>query len=587
MGVPLMFVFWKKNFGKKIKRLAKRMTLPKVDVHVDNLMLDLNGPIHNAAQEVYKYGSFAVPERWLGKRPTTKLSPQKLQLEVFEKVCNKIEDLMATVQPSMRLVICIDGPAPLSKQSQQRQRRFRSADESSDDCVFDSCSITPGTQFMDSLYKYIDWYIRKRVSEDKKWQVIETVFSGPNSPGEGEHKAIQYIRYYGNPEESWCINGCDADLIMLALGTHLPNFFILREDMFDDSNEYYCLDIGGSHKHLVDMLQWESSEFEFNPETAVDDFIFLCFLVGNDFLPHIPSVEIIQDGIELILEVYKETGSQFGHITSSVPTQIRFEKRALKMFLTSIGNHEKAQLETKLSRKSAFLPDPLLEEFGTKEKGTKKKGKSGGRERGGTYRLDIEGYREKFWNTHFPTESDGKEVCHQYLEGLQWVISYYMRGVPSWKWLYPYHYAPFAHILARHVDSFEFVRYNRTVPSSPFRQLLSVLPPKSSALLPPPLDSLLTSKSSPLSPFCPEKFHIDMAGKRKEWEGVVILPIVDPEVVGTAYFARVQEVSDKDLARNVAVRTTVYRYSEEFVSCFKSSHGDIKECSVYTQEIDL
>jgi 5'-3' exonuclease len=78
-----------------------------------------------------------------------------------------------------------------------------------------------------------------------------------------------------------------------------------------------------------------------------------------------------------------------------------------------------------------------------------------------------------------------------------------------------------------------------------------------------------------------------MAGKRKEWEGVVILPIVDPEVVGTAYFARVQEVSDKDLARNVAVRTTVYRYSEEFVSCFKSSHGDIKECSVYTQEIDL
>jgi 5'-3' exonuclease len=334
---------------------------------------------------------------------------------------------------------------------------------------------------MDRLTEYVKKFIIKKVQKEE-WKDLDIVFSNEKVPGEGEHKLINYLRDFGNPEETFCIFGMDADLIMLALGlTQFPNFWILRENPANDN--FYYIDIGSIRLKLAELMRWQNTDENFDPEIAINDFVFMCFTVGNDFLPHVPSLEIIQGGVLFMFDVYKKNGKLHGHLTQKINNStVLFRPRSVKHFFLMISEFDKSILEKKLLEKDKFFPDTLLEKHANKCTN-------------GKYSLDMKRYKTEYYSTKCQKRTDAeiKTFCHEYLEGMQWVLSYYTKGVPDWKWCFRHHYAPFAEEISNYIDDFVHVPTKKnSVPSTPFQQLLSVLPPSSCSLIPNPLGLLLT-----------------------------------------------------------------------------------------------
>ena len=558
MGIKKFFGWCRNRFADHIYRLEEKQTIDDLQdefiapVKVDNCMIDMNGLFHQSAQRAFEYGEFK-PQGLL-KRPVKNISFIQRQNKMFADVCKNINSIVEIIRPEKRLILCVDGPAPLSKQSQQRQRRFVSAlHRSENDTTFDSNCLTPGTKFMDLLTKYVDWYIRKQITENLFWSKLEVVYSNEKAVGEGEHKLISFLRKYGDKNESYCIVGADADLIMLVLASQVENFYILRESQQDFP--YYFVDMKNLRKQLVELIVWKSDKHKFDPNQAIIDFVFMCFTVGNDFLPHMPAVEIVEGGIDMMLDIYRNVCQYHGHLTkpSTIFSQ-RFNLVATKVFLGTLGQYEKGILETKYKHRQQFFADELLEKHIDRE----------------TDLLNIDEYQADYYRKNFP-EQDIELICHKYLEGMQWVLSYYTKGVPNWRWKYPYFYAPFASSLAKHIYNFILKPFNLSEPSTPFIQLLSVLPPKSSKLLPAPLADLLSTNSA-LSLYCPEKFTIDLSGVMEEWEGVVILPMIDFDLVKNEFEKRKHLLEPQDQRRNIRGKSFIYKRSNHAIP-FKSKYG--------------
>ncbi|KAG7673428.1 hypothetical protein Ndes2526B_g03127 [Nannochloris sp. 'desiccata'] len=260
--------------------------------------------------------------------------------------------------------------------------------------VFDSNTITPGTPFMHRLSVALQYYVHLRLNADPGWRNVKVILSDANCPGEGEHKIMAYIREQRaqpshDPNTRHCVYGLDADLIMLALSTHEPRFAILREVVFqptggpdrsdpkvaaaaamqqaqesqqDDGNGVNDANNGGDASKpqiakkpyqflmvnvLREYLERELSvpaPFTIDKERLYDDFIFMCFFVGNDFLPHMPTLEIREGAIDLLMVTYRRMLPTLGYLVEGAHVHLD----RVEAFILDVASHEEAIFQKRM-----------------------------------------------------------------------------------------------------------------------------------------------------------------------------------------------------------------------------------------------
>lgn len=570
MGVPGLYNAIERISSESIEEIQKGESY---DREIDYLILDANGLLHNAAQYVYGYGEFARSIDIYSS-----LSSEARDIKVYEVFFKNLVGVTDIVRPKKVLYIAIDGPAPRAKQTQQRQRRYLAVGRTNTN--FNSSSITPGTTFMANLMLYMNYAIRKEMSNNVKWQGIEVIFDPPNSPGEGEHKCLDYIRGLDDSikiTNSFSFFGPDGDLIMLSLSVGIRNMKLLRQDQYRPGI-YKYIDIGGRLSDDILRLYTLRKRGRFSLQTIKNDFVIAGLFVGNDFLPRIQMFVTVGDGLEFMRNIYYRMGGStlsrvingVSHIDmESVTTFVNFlakeEKRLLIEQLTTT-DHRKLPPEGERKYMNVLLLECV-------------------REVNGRYDLDMGMYRTKYYTTKFKfseenIEEDVRKVCHDYLKTLVWVYEYYTNHLIDWQWVYPYHYPPLMQDLSRYLSGggVSIFSFSLGEPTFPFEQLLSVLPPASASLVPEEYRTFLLNPPSEMKEYFPDEYTIDYEGKIKEHESIALIPFLDPKLL-RKWYLRIKK-SARTYKRDELGGKYTFTYDKSTNINYKSRYGTLKNIHI-------
>lgn len=536
MGIPSYFYTIIRSHGDRFFGSKKKCR---------RLFLDLNCCIHGCKNRVLSSFKGDI---------TTHEGNIAFETQVIQEVIRTIIRLCKETNPSELLWIAVDGVVPLAKMVQQRERRSRAVEdrehirkiyESYDRELppqWDSNAITPGTPFMIKMCTVIK---SKLVTISKLTGVAKVQMNGVQTPGEGEQKIFQYMRNHpGEDSESEdVVYGLDADLIILSLLQSIhpkqrSSVSLLREEQAfgklvrdESTGEDVLIRFSASEFAKVIPLEWSGVD----DSSLLMDYIVLMSLMGNDFVPHTPSLTFRAEGMEQILDAYRSVGERLMDISSDIPS-IKWD--VLSKILSRLETGELRTLEedakkTNMIRKRiqmgqvpfrhSIREDPVEQEIAAmdwehlRQSDTIRAGEKDWKYR---YYSQIAGcYGDTITAKHLVLR-----VCNEYLYSIWWCWQYYNGvDVPGDR-CYSFASGPLlgdAAMVAKEwspPDVPEDTMYVRDIPVE--AQLLVVLPRESHKILPRWVQHIAKN--------CPDLYPTSGKlwgyGKRHIWECTAVLP---------------------------------------------------------------
>lgn len=349
------------------------------------------------------------------------------------------------------------------------------------------------------------------------------------------------------------------------------------------------------------------------------------FLVGNDFIPHIPNLHIQTDALPMLFDTYMKTLPKLdGYINEGgylnlprlqiyIENLAKFDRETFSnqyedlKFLetrhqagfnarnddTFSGNQDLLDL-VKATEFEFDSPDEN-DEFNEVFQVEKDSGNDGLND-DEIFEKEFFQHRRNYYVSKLKYEEMTPEVLAEqakcYITALQWTLSYYYHGVQSWGYFYPHHYAPFISDV-RDFKDFK-INFELGKPFLPFQQLMSVLPAGSKDHVPDCYKQLMTHPDSELIDFYPPDFETDLNGKNQEWEAVVLIPFIDEERLLKSLKKYDNDLTPEEKKRNVHGPMYVYTFSSASQGSLEGpenfpSIGSLfcKEEKVYRDEIQV
>lgn len=539
MGIPYYFSYIIKNHSNIIKKI-------KDIKRAENLYLDCNSIIYDSINYLEK-----LPEN-------------VTEDNIIKQVLKNINNYILTINPSNIIFIAFDGVAPVAKLEQQRQRRYKTLYQKNiynrifniNTPKFNTSLITPGTEFMNLLNANIINYF----SAPETYNDNNVILSLSDEIGEGEHKIFNYIRENAKElsESTNIVYGLDADLIMLCMN-HISiskNIYLYREtptfikdiNKSLDPNSCYLLDMAELSFTISNNMCQDIISVTNNPEdkykNTIYDYIFLCFLLGNDFLPHFPSINIRTGGIHKLLNAYQST---IGNSNNYLIYNNKIQWKNVRKIIFFLLDKELAYLqdEMKLRDKQEHsnyydtttqnaTPETMykLFEMSPCKNRTIEK----------YINPNCEMWEYRYYKILFSIEPDEdriKQICLNYLEGLEWTYKYYSGNCPDWRWSYKYNYPPLLKDLYKYIPYFEvdFIDNCKINPVSNLVQLCYVLPFQT-------LECINKPICDELKKYRPEWYEYDnkfiWAFCKYFWECHAELPYININELETFIYSRIK-----------------------------------------------
>jgi 5'-3' exonuclease len=481
----------------------------------------------------------------LEKEYLDKNVPNRDQIEniLISKVIVNIKKYIDYIQPTNLIYIAFDGVAPLAKMSQQRTRRYKSLFTSELEekrQIWNTVAITPGTLFSKKLSMAIN---NEFFNKSHEYGVNKILVSCADQVGEGEHKLFQYIRENPQLDDEIAVYGLDSDLIMLSI---FHQMFCKNIHIFREAPEF-IKSIRSIPTTSEKILFLNISEFsicifeemgENHPKTCIYDYIFLCFFLGNDFLPHFPALNIRTHGIQILLETYKLCANENKHFSliNTETNQILWDN--VKILLAELAKNEKNYIINELEERRKWDKKYWPEDTPEEKANILQNIPVIYREHEKYIDPNIPKWENRYYRALFDKHIDTTQISQNYLEGLEWVFKYYTKGCPDWRWKYNYHYPPLLTDLLKYLritNNTIFIPIERSQikPFSPYHQLAYVLPCQYLNLLPAKHATFLRQN---YSEFFPMKWKFKWAFCRYFWEAHPDLKEIDIDTLSNIRF---------------------------------------------------